>query len=336
MKKYIFLIPLLAVLGWGLLVPARPALAARELLASTFPVYLFTQNITEGTDHFRVRLMVDSERGCPHDYAPTPAELERLAQADVLVINGLGLEGFLSRALTVARADLKIIDASGGPQAADAAQMAGDQARGTALILSRAVLLDSEPLGHHHSGPNPHLFASPGTAALMARNIAEGLAAVDPERAEAYRQNGARLAADLETAAGTMREAGRQLGNPKVIVSHSIFEYLAADLGFEVVAYIEEEDGAEPTAARLSELARLARSAGVRAILADPSENVDFARVLSGEARIPVAALDLVASGPAEAPLDYYQKVMLTDLEVLTALFAAPAPAETPAAKKKK
>ena len=336
MKKLTVLILLLTACAWSFLPGlTRPAAAAeKELLASTFPVYLFARNITEGTDYFRLRLLVDSARGCPHDYAPTPAELERLAQADILIINGLGLEGFLSRALTVARADLKIIDGSGGPEAADAAGRSGEQAAGTALVLNRSTYLETNLVGgHHHGGPNPHLFAAPGTAALMTRNIAEGLASLDSERAETYRANGARLAAELEASAGALRAAGAQLGHPKVMVSHSIFEYLAADLGFEVVAAIEEEDGAEPTAARLSELARLARSAGVRAILADPSENVDFARLLGGEARVPVAALDLVAAGPLDAPLDYYQKVMATDLEVLTTLFLGPPPAEKPVKK---
>ena len=318
MRKITRIIPALALLAALSLGGPPAALAAGDVLATTFPIYLFTKNITQGSDTYEARLMVESTIGCPHDYAPPPGDLERLARADVLIMNGLGLEEFLPRALRVAKDSLKIIDASGG-QAGSVATAAS-----TNLIIDRRTVM-AQP--HLIDGPNPHLFAAPSTAAAMARNIAEGLATLDPDKAALYRTNAARLAGELEAAANTMRLAGQTLGHPKVIVSHGIFDFLAQDMGLNIVASIEEADGAEPSAARLAELAKLAREQEVRAILVDPDGDVKTARTLGAEAKVPVAVIDPVSAGPADAPLDYYPKVMLTNAQVLVELFTKPQPA---------
>ncbi len=297
------------------LLSAPPLRASGNLLCSTFPMYLFTKNISEGRDAFNISLMLAGAQGCPHDYAPTPAELERLSQANILVMNGRGLESFLGQALEVAKADIQIVDAS-GPEGGDPL---------ADLIVSRADLMGHEELHDHDHGPNPHLFAAPGSAARQVERIAEALAALDPDGAEMYRANAARLIGDLKTIAASFAEAGQKLGRPNVIVSHGIFDFMAEEMGLGVVAPIEEEDGVDPSPSRLTQLVALAREQNVKAILVDPHGNVELARALGAETKIPVAVIDPVDSGPSDAPLEYYQGVMLTDLEVLVKLFSEPA-----------
>ncbi len=295
------------------------AAAAADLLSSTFPIYLISKNIIAGSSFYEPELMVDSLRGCPHDYAPTAADLERLSQARVLIINGLGLDAFLNRAFGVARSDLRIIDASGGAEAASGQ---------AAAIVRRPEDLAAESQAHdhdhEHSGPNPHLFASPSTTARLALNIAQGLAETDPDNAALYLANGERYAERLGRLARVMAQTGASFGRPKVIVSHGIFEYLAQDLGLDILGYLEPADGAEPSAAHLSHLSSLAREKGARAILVDPEANLDLARTLGAETGLPVAIIDLAASGPMDAPQDYFEQVMLQDLAVLQQLFSQP------------
>ncbi len=304
------------------------ALAAENLLCSTFPVYLFTRAIVGDSGSYDVRLMIDSSRGCPHDYAPTPAELERLSQAEVLVINGLGMEAFLERSLGVAKPGLKVIDASGRASAETPPAVAY-------VVTDRAgAMARAAAFGHNHEGPghseelNPHLFAAPGSALTLVGHIKTGLVQIDPERASAYEENAAKLSQELSSLAQLAGQIGQTLGHPRIIVSHSVFDYLARDLGFEIVAAIEEEDGAEPSAARLTALVKLARDRQVKAVLTDPEGNINLARTLGAETRLPVAVIDPVAAGPPDPPLDYYQKVMLTNLDVLAKLFAPAAEAE--------
>lgn len=71
------------------------ALAQTRVLATTFPVYQIVRNITQNVPDVEVQLMLPAQAGCPHDYALTPQDMSKLAQADILVLNGLGLEAFL-------------------------------------------------------------------------------------------------------------------------------------------------------------------------------------------------------------------------------------------------
>ena len=306
------------------------ARAAEDLLCSTFPVYLFTRNVVEGSAVYSPSLMVDSQLGCPHDYAPTPADLERLSQTGVLVINGLGLDAFMTRAIRVAKNDLKVIDASGGFDAYEEG--------GVPEIITNketvAGMWGHEQHDHHHhahdhgDAPNPHIFAAPRTAAVMVNNIAEGLAVIDPGNSHLYRANAKRYTNSLADLTASFQAFGEKMNHPKIIASHGVFDYMANDLGLTVAATIEEEDGAEPSAARLAQLIKLAKEEGVKAVIVDPQGNINLARTLGAELNLPVAIIDPVAAGPADAPLDYFEKVMRTDLEILTKLFSIPEAAD--------
>ncbi|MGL4209221.1 MAG: metal ABC transporter substrate-binding protein [Candidatus Adiutrix sp.] len=316
------------------LTPTR-AMAAEEILCSTYPVYLFTQNIVQGRDFFTPRMLDSAPAGCPHDYAPTPADLEHLSQARLLLINGLGLEAFLPRAIRVARADIKIIDASGGEDFTTAPQ---DDIFATPveahLFITKNELMSMGGAGdghdHSHDEVNPHIFAAPSTAALMVANIASALSQLDPEGQALYRQNANRLIGELTALAQQFKEVGQLATHPNVIATHSVFDYLAQDMGINIVAKIEEEDGAALGAAHLASLVTLAKEKQIQAIWADPNDNVSAARVLGAETGILVVIIDPVSSGPPMAPLDYYQKVMSTNINVLSQLFTLP-PEDKPA-----
>lgn len=315
---------LAALLAVGLM-SAPKAAGAEELLCSTFPVFLLTRAVTDGSRHYQPGLMLESTLGCPHDYAPTPAELSRLSRAKVLVINGLGLESFLGRTLAaVAGPDIKVLDASGG--GADGARSAllldRNEAVEGALKFAHDHGAEAPGADQGHGGTNAHFFASPSTAAIMADNIGAGLARLDPPNARTYQANASALAAELRALAAAMKEAGLKLGRPKVIVSHGLFDYLAQDLGLEIVGYLEEADGAEPSAAHLTKLTELTRRGEVRAILINPESRTILAETLSRESGVPVVRLDPVASGPADAPPDYYQQVMAANLAKIVAALA--------------
>lgn len=68
------------------------ALAQTRVLATTFPVYQIVRNITQNVPDVEVQLMLPAQAGCPHDYALTPQDMSKLAQADILVLNGSALK----------------------------------------------------------------------------------------------------------------------------------------------------------------------------------------------------------------------------------------------------
>ena len=90
------------------------ALAQTRVLATTFSVYQIVRNITQNVPDVEVQLMLPAQAGCPHDYALTPQDMSKLAQADILVLNGLGLEAFLGSPSARAQKELHAIDSSKG------------------------------------------------------------------------------------------------------------------------------------------------------------------------------------------------------------------------------
>ena len=95
---------------------ATLARAELNVLCTTFPIHLIARNVAQGRAGVDLQLMLPAGMGCPHDYALTPQDMRKLAAADVLVVNGLGLEEFLGAPVRTANPDIETIDSSAGIQ----------------------------------------------------------------------------------------------------------------------------------------------------------------------------------------------------------------------------
>ena len=295
--KIFFSLLLCLVLGF-----ASPACAAaRELVASVFPVWLLLRQVTRDVPDVNASLLLPAGTGCPHDYSMTPQDRRTLARADVLVINGLGLESFL-----------------------------GEPGRASQLMKQGAVIVDissrmdnllhdeeDDHEGHGHGDENPHTFASPSMMARMAVSLADQLADADPEHAELYRANAARVKASLDALAGEFADLGKKVAGKGVAVQHNVFSYLARDTGLNVDAVIQPHEGQEPSARQMLELVRTLRDKHTAAVITEPQYPARTGQTLSAETGIPCLSLDPVAGGPADAPADYYERVMRDNLRTL-------------------
>lgn len=299
--------PVLKRLGLAclMLVLCAPALRAAgesdgtqlRVLATTFPVWLFTRNVAAGVPGVTVELMIPASAGCPHDYGLTPQDMMRLSSADVLVMNGLGLEAFLGATPEAVRGRLKA---------------------GASVVTASAGVRELLPYhGEGEEANNPHVFAAPGTAAQMALTVGEGLAEKDPAHAAQYRRNAQAYAADLNRLADEFATLGKRLSNTRIVTQHGDFDYLAREAGLSVEAVVQPHEGQEPSASRMLDLVRLIRERQVGAVFTEPQYPAKSGDALARESGVPVARLDPVAEGPADAPLDYYQQVMTANLHTL-------------------
>ena len=232
------------------------ALAQTRVLATTFPVYQIVRNITQNVPDVEVQLMLPAQAGCPHDYALTPQDMSKLAQADILVLNGLGLEAFLGSPSARAKKELHTIDSSKGISGL--------------LPYTDAEEAHEEHEGHHHGGMNPHLFASPRMAAQMTRSIAGQLADLNPANAATYWANAENYARTLDALADEFAALGGTLKNNRIITQHGVFDYLARDMGLDVVAVIQADDTQAPSASDMMKLIKAIRSQHVGAIFTEP------------------------------------------------------------------
>ena len=289
---------LLFCLVLGLFSPAGAA--ARDVTASVFPVWLLLREVTRDVPDTGVSLLLPAGTGCPHDYAMTPQDRRTLARADILVINGLGLESFLGescRAGELMKKGSLIIDLSRG--------------------MDGLIHDDAGQDEHNHQGVNPHIFASPAMMERMALSLARQLAEADPEHASLYEEGGRRTAAQYAALAAECRETGARLKDRGVLVQHDIFSYLARDMGLRVDGVIRSQEGQEPSARDMLNMVRAIREKGTAAVITEPQYPDRTGRTLAAETGIPCLSLDPVAGGPEDAAPDYYEHVMRENLRIL-------------------
>lgn len=416
----------------------------KKILCTTFPIYQITRNVVQGRENVVAQLMLPSQLGCPHDYALTPQDMRKLAKADILVVNGLGMEEFLGAPVKKANPKITVIDSSirikntleyseghvhghahskAEPHAEGPFEWAGafelkpgvyrwsfakvegkyaeptmkmvvlasdpkdpiekvekraselfgkngqalrnggrlrsgemhllhfDINRSTTefeIRIEKAGIyafftehmpsefeagehffksadgMDVEPVAqepeqghaHHHAGLNPHLFASPRMTARLAMNIAAELSKADPKGAAIYSKNTKAYAKTMNKLADEMSALGKRLKNNRIVQPHGIFDYLARDMGLEIVAVMQAH-GQEPSAAEMMELVKTIKQKRAGAIFTEPQYPDKVGKSLFKETGVPVAMLDPGATGPENAPLNYYETVMRQNMKTL-------------------
>jgi manganese/iron transport system substrate-binding protein len=203
----------------------------------------------------------------PHDYEPTPADLQRLATADVIVKNGVGLERWFEPTIKAAEPRGTIVDASDGVEL------------------------------RHGTGPeaselDPHIWQSPANAQVMVRNIATALAAADNAHASAYAANAARYDSELSALDARVREELSTLTNRKVVTNHDAFGYYFDRYGLDFVGSIipSFDSQAELSASDVRELVDEIRAQHVTAVFSEASLPPKTADAIGREAGVEVVA----------------------------------------------
>ena len=285
----------------GLLLSACSAPAASQpeddgklhILATTYPVYLFTTAVTEGVDSVEVSLLVNQQTSCLHDYTLTVNDMKAIEGADVIVMNGAGLEDFMDDALAASEAP--VIDCSEG--------------------IELLPALGHE--GHDHDTEyDPYIWMNEESAAVMMNNIVHGLGEVDEGNLERYTENGTAATALLPGDDPRLAE----LTCPYLITFHDGFQYFAQDNGLTLLKAIEEEEGSEASAAEIQEIVSLIREYDIPAIFTEVNGSDATAQAISRETGCEVYQLDMIMSGDGtgiQPYIDAMQKNMDTIVEAL-------------------
>ena len=161
----------------ALLLCCAPALASAEtVVASFYPIYLFALNLLHGVEGVELASLAEPTSGCLHDYQLQTSDMKALAQADVFLINGAGMEGYLDGVFE-AFPTLPVADAS----------------KGVELLEDCAEHdHDHDDHGHEHAF-NAHIWLDAENAILMVNNLADGLIAALPRPRGGHRRQPGRL-----------------------------------------------------------------------------------------------------------------------------------------------
>ena len=114
-----------------------------------------------------------------------------------------------------------------------------------------------------------------------------------------------------------LKDLGGKAANKDIVLMHDALAYMARDAGLEVIGVIQENEDAQPSAARLVQMARALREHRPALIISEPQYTDKPVQALARETGVPAVSLDSLASGPASPPLDYYEKTMSNNLDIL-------------------
>ena len=203
-----------------LLLIASPLHAAEQLkVVASFSILAdFVRNV--GGDRINLTTLVGADSDV-HVYTPAPSDAKRIADAKLVVVNGLGLEGWLPRLV----------------------QSSGSKAQVVTVSAGIAPL----KLG---SAADPHGWQSVPNAKIYVTDIANALAAADPDDAEFFRAQAKAYLEKLETLDREVREAVAKIPQErrKVISTHDAFGYFSAEYGVRFIAPLGVSTETEPSA----------------------------------------------------------------------------------------
>ena len=292
---------------------ALPAASLAETVVTSFyPIYLFTLNLTDGIDGVEVHNLAAPGTGCLHDYQLQTGDMKKLAQADVFLINGAGMESFLP-GVTDTFPSLPVVNASEGIDLLDA------EVEGVVIDAHDGHDEDEHHDHDHDDGSyNAHIWLDAANAQIMVANLAEGLIAALPEHAEAIAANRDAYLIRLSALDEELTEGLADLPRKDIITFHEAFPYFAQAYGLNVAAVVNREPGDALSPARLAELVQVVRNLGAPPLFVEPQYDDMAARTLSAETGAPVYQLDPVVTGPEEnIPLTYYEDIMRQNMTVL-------------------
>ena len=313
MKK---LIPLTALLLALLLMMLPCAAAAETIVTSFFPIYLFTLNLTNGLEGVEVVCLTPPSAGCLHDYQLQTGDMKRLARADVFLINGAGMEGYLANVFE-AFPDLPVVDASVGvPLLESCVEHDHDHDHDHDEAAASETAEEDGHEGHHHE-MNAHIWLDAQNAVTMVKNLADGLMAQLPRHADAIAANRDAYITRLTALDAELKAALSHIDHADVITFHEAFPYFANTYGLHVAAVLnhEPEDALSPRA--LARLCETVMHLGNPPLFIEPQYDDAAARTVSRETGAPVHTLDPIVTGPEDVPLTYYEDVMRANVQVL-------------------
>jgi zinc/manganese transport system substrate-binding protein len=285
-------------------VTASPSWAADKIKVVTTFTILGDMLKNVGGEHIALTTLVGPD-GDAHVYEPTPADARALAQADLVVVNGLGFEGWIDRLVKASGYKRQVVVASDGISALKAEE---DHGHGNAHPHEEKGKDD------HHDELDPHAWQDLTSGRLYVANIARALAAADPAHADNYRRRadvyGHEMAAlDLDIRS---RIDAIPVDRRKIITSHDAFRYFGRAYGIDFHAPVGLSTESEPSAGEVAALVRQMREEKIRALFVENITDPRMVQQLAREARAVIGGTlysDSLSgpTGPASTYLDMFR-----------------------------
>ncbi len=230
----------------------------------------------------------------PHAFEPTPQDLARAVAADVVFLNGFGLDSRLAEMLTAAGVEAPLVSLSEGV---------------TALSLGEA-----EAPGSEAAAIDPHTWLDPNNVLVWVENARAGLSALVPAHAADFRDRAATYAVELQALDAQIRRdlEAIPVQDRRLVTDHDEFGYFARRYGFTVVGAVIPgfSTGAEPSPQELAALEQAIRELHIRAIFVSSVVTPDLAERVAEDTGIRLVTLTAHTLTGADGPAPDYLSLM--------------------------
>ncbi len=293
-NKYVFAAVLLAVIlaaGTALTsvyVRCQKADSAEDdLLAVTsfYPMYIAAKNIIGGCEGVKLQNLSEPQTGCLHDYQLTAEDMKLLSSADVFIVNGGGIESFLTDVASE-YPDLKIINACENVELED---------------------------------DNAHAWMSMEKYMVQLQTIRDGLIQADPEHEDVYRENESGYAGQVRELMDEARDLEEILAGQPVVIFHEAYEYMADEYGLTVAGVMDLDEERQVSAGEAADILSAIEENHVAVILAEELYGQDMGDMMEAQTDVKVVYLDTLTRGGYEA--DSYLNGMKNNIALLREAF---------------
>jgi len=297
----------LAILMAAMLAACQPAGQAAQSDGEKTPLKViaaetFLADIAQNVAGDRVKIDALMPIGVdPHTFEPTPADVAKVADSNVLIVNGAGMEVFLDKLLKNAGGQHQTIEASTG--------------------LSSRRLREGEIADSDHVG-DPHFWLDPNNVVKYVENIRDGLSKADPDGASTYKANAETYVAKLKELDRWIADRVKQVpeADRLLVTNHDNFGYFADRYGFKIIGTVVPSVSTDsaPSAQQLAQLIDHIKATGAKAIFLEMGVNPQLAEQVAKETgRHVVTNLYGDSLGVANGPAATYLDMMKFDTNAI-------------------
>lgn len=289
------------------------------IVTSFYPVYIATLNVVNGIDGVKVVNLMEQQGGCLHDYQLTTNDMKKLEQADVFIMNGAGMEGYVST-IVDAYPNLEVVDSSEGVSLLTiegeihSHEEDADHTHSHEEDADHAHTEEEEEHSHDHGDYNSHIWLNPNNYVKQVETIMTALTKIDETHGVLYKANAENYIAKVEGLIEEMNGLENPV-NQEVVLFHDSMEYLLQPLGIEVAYSLGIDEENTLSAGEVATVIDEVRNHGIQVLFSEVQFEQSMADRIAEETGASVVVLDSLVSG--EVSLDAYIEGMKKNLETI-------------------
>ena len=242
-----------------------------KIVTSFYPMYIIAENLVQGANNVELVNMADVNVGCLHDYTLTTEDMKEVEDADIFIINGLGMEKFLEKVINL-NGDMYVLDSSTNIQ---------------------NLIKDEDEI-------NPHIWTSINNYILQVKNISKELQNKDAINAQVYKKNEEKYVEKLENLKEEYLEELKDLEGKKAVILNESFEYMAQELKIDATTIKTDHEESTLSAETLKNVIDKMKNENISMIILDKNDNKSNAETIANETGAKIYELNSGLTGSLE------------------------------------